>query len=123
MSVNHKMARPWEERANKHLPCAIRLLLASKGERNLANMSVSDEQNGECGDCNLESVTVKEAVWEERCFLKMDALLFFITSILLLFRAVLGRIPGFFHLRSFTQVDGISGWSSCFILLAENKMV
>lgn len=94
-----------------------------EGEHNLANVPVSDEQNGRCAGCNLESVMVKGAVSEEHCFLKMDSLIFLIASILVLFWAVLQRIPDFLHLWSFIQVDGISGWSSCFILLAENKMV
>lgn len=44
--------------------------ISSNDECSLANMPVLDEQNGRCGGRNLESVMVKEAVWEECYSLK-----------------------------------------------------
>jgi len=66
---------------------------------------------------------VKETVWEEHCILKMDTLLFLITTILLLFQAVLQRIRGFFRLWSFIKLMLFQGGALWFIVLSENRMV
>lgn len=54
--MNHCVVRLWEECANSHLPGAICVAVASKDQRNPADVPVSGEQRGRCGGRNLLSL-------------------------------------------------------------------